>query len=132
MIPAFLIFDGSQWVSVVTAGITVIALAAFARLVSSKANKAEVDKELETLRADGKHEAEESLRQYRELQTSIEVLKDRIVALDKNSLTKGDLVEMKGDIKDLVKGTAETVKLIDGIPDRLTSLEATRNKQSEK
>jgi hypothetical protein len=100
-------------------------------MVAGKANKADVDKEFDALRADNRSNADESLRQYRELRTGFEQIKDRIVILDKNSLTKGDLVEMKGDIKDLVKGTAETVKLIDGIPDRLSSLEATRNKQSE-
>ena len=115
----------ANWISVVTAGIVITAAVAIARMLNGKANKADVDKEFEVLRADNKTEADESLRQYRELKMSIEVLQKEIAALDKHSLTSNDLSEMKGDIK-------EALKLIDNIPDRVTSLEATRNKQSER
>lgn len=125
---------GIDWVKLglgVVSALFITAVIALWKLVGGKANKADVEKEFETLRANNKKDAEESLRQYRELKTSIEVLQKEITLLDKHSLTSGDLVEMKADIKELVKGTAEAVKLIDGMPDRLTSLEATRNKQSE-
>jgi hypothetical protein len=65
------------------------------------------------------------LRQYRELKTAIEVLQKEITLLDKHSLTSTDLLEIKSDLK-------EALKLIDSVPDRVTSLEATRNKQSER
>lgn len=121
-----------QIVNMVVGGAVLAALVALAKLVNSKANKADVDKEFTDLRNENKTQADESLRQYRELRTASEGIQKEITALDKNSLTKGDLVELKTDIKDLVKGQAESMKLIDGMPDRLVSLEATRNKQSEK
>lgn len=147
--------DSMHWISVVTAAITVAAIVGVARMLSGKANKSdveavgqalagkankvdvdkefnEVNKKFEALHADNKNEADESLRQYRELVIALEALKDRIVALDKNSLTKSDLIDIKSDIKELTKGIAESLKLIDGMPDRLVSLEATRNKQSER
>lgn len=134
-----LVFDIAQWVSVVTAGITIVAVGAIARLLSSKADKANVDKdkasvdkELAEQRSDNKAQGEESLRQYRELRTAIEGIQKELTLLDKHSLTSNDLLDMKADIKEVIKGQAEAVKLIDGMPGRLTSLEATRNKQSEK
>jgi uncharacterized lipoprotein YehR (DUF1307 family) len=129
----------AQWISVVSAGLMVIAVAALAKMITGKANKVDVDKEFaevkkkfEALHVDNKNDADESLRQYRELHTALELIKDRVVGLDKNSLTKGDLIEIKSDIKELVKGIGESMKLIDGMPERLQSLEMTRNKQSEK
>lgn len=128
-----------NWISVVTASVMVAAILAVARMLAGKANKVDVDKEFsevykkfEVQHQDNKTDADESLRQYRELHTSLELIKDRVVGLDKNSLTKGDLLDIKADIKELVKGIAESMKLIDGMPERLQSLEMTRNKQSEK
>jgi hypothetical protein len=122
----------AQWVSVVTAGIAVAALFAVARMLTGKANKKDVDQEFTDLRGENRRQAEEGLRQYRELQTSIEMVKKEITVLDKHSLTSQDLLEMKADIKEVIVGQREQVKLLDGMPERLTSLEATRNKQSER
>jgi hypothetical protein len=128
----------SAWVSigqvtqVVVAGVILLTVGAIARILGGKANKLDVDEEFKQLRLDNKAQADESLRQYRELKTDVERLSEKVVTLDKNSLTKMDLVEMKGDIKELVKGVADSVKLIDGMPERLVSLENTRNKQSER
>lgn len=93
--------------------------------------KTDVEKEFEALRSEARTQANESLRQYRELQTAIEGVKKEITVLDKHSLTSADLSDIKVDVKELIKNNAEAVKLIDGMPDRIRSLEATRNKQSE-
>jgi len=120
-----------QIVNIVVGGVVLAALLGIWKLLNGKADKLYVDGEFRELRADNKVQSIESLRQYRELQTSIEGVKEKIAALDKHSLTITDLTEMKADIKELVKGQAEALKLIDNMPDRVTSLEATRNKQSE-
>lgn len=121
----------AQWVSVVAAGVVLLAVGAIARMLTGKANKSDVDQDFLTLRAENKVTADEGLRQYRELRTAIEGTQKEITALDKHSLTSTDLIEIKADIKEVIKGQREQVKLIDGMPERLTSLEATRNKQSE-
>lgn len=121
----------ANWISVVAAGVMIAAVLALARIVTGKANKVDLDKELADIRTENKSQSEEALRQYRELRTAIGLLEKEITALDKHSLTSSDLIEMKADIKEVIKGQREQVKLIDGMPERLTSLEATRNKQSE-
>lgn len=124
--------DWAKWALGIVAFLICAGLIAVSRLIAGKANKLDVNKEIIDLRADNLVQATEGLRQYRELLSSIEGIKKEISALDKHSLTSLDLIEMKADIKELVKGIADSVKLIDGMPERLTSLERTRNKQSER
>lgn len=135
--------DWTRWALGIASALILAAVYAVWKLIAGKANRVDVDNDLAELRAATKTHADEinkkfealqaeGLRQYRELRTAIEGIQKELNLLDKHSLTSNDLIEMKADINELVKGTAEAVKLIDGMPDRLTSLEATRNKQSEK
>jgi len=137
-----------QIVNIVVGGVILAALLALAKHVNGKADKttvqevkklaegkadqAEVDEKFKEMRADNKSQADESSRQYRELLLSTEGVKKEIAALDKHSLTVADLADIKADIKELVRRQQEALKLIDNMPDRVTSLEATRNKQSER
>lgn len=135
--------DLTKWAFGLVATLISFAVIAVWRLIAGKADTAEMEKNILDLRAEAKAHADEEnkkfdllqaegLRQYRELRTAIEVIQKELTLLDKHSLTNQDLIEMKADIKEVIAGQREQVKLMDSMPDRLTSLEATRNKQSEK
>lgn len=126
-----MISDWTKWILGMVAFLFCAAVIAIWRLVAGKADRVDVERDFASVNKKFEELQAEGLRQYRELRTAIEVIQKELTLLDKHSLTSNDLIEMKADIKELIKGIAESVKLIDGMPERLSSLEATRNKQSE-